>query len=72
MELILEQAIATLPEEERPETPEEAQPEPKPDEEPPAKMEDVITIDPEATELDLNHGRVGKIEQLEPLVNLER
>lgn len=36
------------------------------------KMEDVITIDPEATEVDLNHGRIGKIENLEPLVNLER
>lgn len=36
------------------------------------KMEDVITIDPEATDVDLNHGRIGKIENLEPLVNLER
>lgn len=36
------------------------------------KMEDVLTIDPDATDVDLNHGRIGKIENLEPLVNLER
>lgn len=36
------------------------------------KMEDVITIDPETTEVDLNHGRIGKIENLEPLTKLER
>lgn len=44
-----------------------------PDEEkPPAKIEDIITIDPECYELDLNHGRIGKIENLEPLLNIER
>uniref|UniRef100_A0A182SQH0 Dynein axonemal assembly factor 1 homolog n=1 Tax=Anopheles maculatus TaxID=74869 RepID=A0A182SQH0_9DIPT len=36
------------------------------------KMEDVITIDPDTTEVDLNHGRIGKIENLEPLTKLER
>lgn len=36
------------------------------------KMEDVITIDPEAEWLDLNHARIGKIENLEPMVKLER
>lgn len=37
-----------------------------------AKVEDLITLDPEQTEVDLNHGRIGKIENFEPLVNLER
>lgn len=37
-----------------------------------AKMEDVITIDPECDVLDLNHARIGKIENLEPMVKLER
>lgn len=36
------------------------------------KMEDVITIDPEATVLDLNHARIGKIEHLDRMVNLEQ
>lgn len=36
------------------------------------KMEDVIVIDPEAEDLELNHGRIGIIERLEPLVNLKR
>lgn len=36
------------------------------------KIEDVITIDPETEEVELNHGRIGKIENLEPLVNLKR
>lgn len=36
------------------------------------KMEDVITIDPEATVLDLNHARIGKIENLDRMVNLEQ
>lgn len=36
------------------------------------KIEDVLTIDPEALEVDLNHGRIGKIENLEPLTKLER
>lgn len=37
-----------------------------------AKMEDVITIDPECDVLDLNHARIGKIEHLEQMVKLER
>lgn len=37
-----------------------------------AKIEDIITIDPDCDVLDLNHARIGKIEHLEPLVNLER
>lgn len=37
-----------------------------------AKIEDVITLDPECGELDLNHARIGKIEHLEVMVNLER
>lgn len=37
-----------------------------------AKMEDVITIDPECEVLDLNHARIGKIEHLEQMVKLER
>jgi hypothetical protein len=39
---------------------------------PVCKVEDVITLDPEQTEVDLNHGRIGKIENFEPLVKLER
>lgn len=38
----------------------------------PAKIEDIIEIDPECYELDLNHGRIGKIEKLDELVNIER
>lgn len=37
-----------------------------------AKIDDVITIDPECEVLDLNHARIGKIENLEPMVKLER
>lgn len=37
-----------------------------------SKIEDVINIDPECDVLDLNHARIGKIEGLEPMVNLER
>lgn len=37
-----------------------------------AKMEDVITIDPDCEVLDLNHARIGKIENLEEMVKLER
>lgn len=37
-----------------------------------AKIEDVITIDPECDVLDLNHARIGKIENLEEMVKLER
>jgi len=35
-------------------------------------VEDVITLDPEQTDVDLNHGRIAKIENFEPLVKLER
>lgn len=41
----------------------------------PAPEEDtqeIIVVNEETTELDLNHGRIGKIENLEPLKNLER
>lgn len=62
--------------EDRPNTPEEDgqdEEEPtRPEDLQLVKMEDVITIDPEATDVDLNHGRIGKIERLEPLVKLER
>lgn len=37
-----------------------------------AKIDDVITLDPECDVLDLNHARIGKIENLEPMVKLER
>lgn len=37
-----------------------------------AKIEDVITLDPECDVLDLNHARIGKIENLEEMVKLER
>lgn len=37
-----------------------------------AKIEDVITIDPDCEELDLNHARIGKIEHLEEMKNLQR
>lgn len=37
-----------------------------------AKIEDVITLDPECDVLDLNHARIGKIEHLEEMVKLER
>lgn len=37
-----------------------------------AKIEDVITINPDCDILDLNHARIGKIEHLEQMVNLER
>lgn len=37
-----------------------------------AKIEDVITLDPECDVLDLNHARIGKIEHLEGMVKLER
>lgn len=36
-----------------------------------AKIEDVITLDPDMEVLDLNHARIGKIEYLEPMVKLE-
>lgn len=37
-----------------------------------AKIEDVITLDPESDVLDLNHARIGKIEHLEGMLKLER
>lgn len=46
--------------------------EPQQEDAPLAKVIDLITLDPEQTEVDLNHGRIGKIENFEPLVNLER
>lgn len=42
---------------------------------PPAPEDDtqeIIVVNELTTELDLNHGRIGKIENLEPLQNLER
>lgn len=36
------------------------------------KIEDIIEIDPDCYELDLNHQRIGKIENLEPLRQIER
>lgn len=35
-------------------------------------INDIIIIDPETTELDLNHGRIGKLDNLEPLTCIER
>lgn len=37
-----------------------------------APVNDIIVIDPKTTELDLNHGRIGKIDNLEPLECIER
>lgn len=37
-----------------------------------AKIEDIIIIDKECYELDLNKGRIAKIEKLDELVNIER
>lgn len=37
-----------------------------------AKIEEVITLDPECDVLDLNHSRIGKIEHLDEMVKLER
>lgn len=34
--------------------------------------QEIIVVNENTTELDLNHGRIGKIENLEPLKNLER
>lgn len=48
---------------------------PPPPTTPPPTEEDtqeLIVINENTTELDLNHGRIGKIENLEPLRNLER
>lgn len=36
------------------------------------QIDDTILIDPECEELDLNHNRIGRIENLEPLVNIQR
>lgn len=35
-------------------------------------INDIIIVDPETLELDLNHGRIGKLENLEPLQCIER
>lgn len=35
-------------------------------------INEIIVIDPDAIELDLNHGRIGKLENLEPLQCIER
>lgn len=35
-------------------------------------VNDIVIIDPETTVLDLNHGRIGRISNLEPLVNIEQ
>lgn len=48
---------------------------PPPEPPPPAVEEapkELIVVDENTTELDLNHGRIGKIENLEQLKNLER
>lgn len=37
-----------------------------------ATLNEILEIDPETIELDLNHGRIGKIENLEPLQCIER
>lgn len=34
--------------------------------------EEIIIIDPQTEELDLNHGRIGKLENLEPLTRIQR
>lgn len=35
-------------------------------------INDIIIVDPTTEELDLNHGRIGKLENLEPLQCIER
>lgn len=35
-------------------------------------VNDIIIIDPECLELDLNHGRINKLQNLEPLTQVER
>lgn len=35
-------------------------------------INDIIIVDPTTLELDLNHGRIGKLENLEPLQCIER
>lgn len=48
---------------------------PAPAKTPPPAEEDcqeIIIVNEHTRELDLNHGRIGKIENLEPLKNLER
>lgn len=39
---------------------------------PEEETQEIIVVDEGTTELDLNHGRIGKIENLDPLKNLER
>lgn len=35
-------------------------------------VNDIMIVDTETLELDLNHGRIGKLQNLEPLVCIER
>lgn len=35
-------------------------------------VNDIIIVDPDTLELDLNHGRIGKLQNLEPLRQVER
>lgn len=35
-------------------------------------INDIIIVDPDTSELDLNHGRIGKLQNLEPLKCIER
>lgn len=35
-------------------------------------MNEIIVIDPDCLELDLNHGRINKLQNLEPLTSVER
>lgn len=41
-------------------------------EQPAEDCQEIIIVNEHTTELDLNHGRIGKIENLEHLKNLER
>lgn len=34
-------------------------------------VNDIVVIDPDCIELDLNHGRINKIQNLEPLTQIE-
>lgn len=35
-------------------------------------VNEIMIIDPDTLELDLNHGRIGKLQNLEPLTSIER
>lgn len=45
---------------------------PNPAAAPEEDTQEIIVVNENTSELDLNHGRIGKIENLEPLQNLER